>query len=96
MLITDNSLPFSVQQRSPEPVPAPAKGVNKVFLEESIEQLLRKRSYAVHLDPCYLHLKNIQESCDESNSTLSKRDCFRNCGKLINQPIFFFFAYLIS
>lgn len=76
------------QSLSPELVPAPEKGVNKVFLEESIEQLLRKRSYAVHLDPCYLHLQNIRESCDESNSTLSKRECFRNCGKLINQPIF--------
>lgn len=77
-------LPFlsTVQEHSSLalPAPAPEKGVNRAFLEEAIEDLQRKRSYAVRLDPCYLHLDKVRKSCEDTNSTLTQRDCFASCG----------------
>ena len=67
-------------------VPAPAVGVNKAFLEEAIDELSRKRSYAAAVDPCKLHLDLIRKTCDDNNSTLTKRDCLRSCGKRDDYP----------
>lgn len=64
---------------SAQTVPGPAKGINKVFLEEALKDIKLKRSYAVALDSCYIHLDYIRRTCEDNNSTLTKRDCFTNC-----------------
>ena len=65
------------------PAPKPDQGINKVFLQQALGSILRKRGYAASTDPCFRFLDQLQKSCDDSNSTVTKRDCFISCGKLV-------------
>lgn len=80
------SIAFTVEETSPLTITAPAlapdPGVNKVFLQKAIGSILRKRSYAAATDSCFRFLDQLQKRCTDTNSTLTKRDCFVNCGKL--------------
>jgi len=81
------SFALVVEERSPltitAPVPKPEQGINKVFLQQALGNILRKRSYAASTDPCFRFLDQLQKSCDDTNSTVTKRDCFSSCGKLV-------------
>ena len=63
-------------------VPGPSKGVNKAYLEQALGSILQKRGFsAVYSDQCFLHLDELRRSCDNYNSTFTKRDCLVSCGK---------------
>ena len=76
-----------MEERSPltitAPAPKPDQGINKAFLQQALGSILRKRGYAASTDACFRFLDQLQKSCDDSNSTVTKRDCFISCGKLV-------------
>jgi len=78
-----------VEERSPltvaAPVPERDRGINKVFLQQALGSILRKRGYAAPTDACFRFLDQLQKSCDDVNSTVTKRDCFSSCGKLVKK-----------
>ena len=76
-----------MEERAPltitAPAPKPDQGINKAFLQQALGNILRKRGYGAATDACFRFLDQLQKSCDDSNSTVTKRDCFTSCGKLV-------------
>lgn len=74
----DASSPLKPEQASSL---APDSGVNKAFLLEAIDSILRKRGYSANTDHCFRYLVQLHQNCDDNNSIYTKRGCVTECSK---------------